>query len=193
MRTYRKLATMAFAIFLSLIFTVPTYSVTNQELNALPKHYTDITFDEVFTRCFSKDARGRYSMKGERPILLLFTVRGCRPCIAARYFLNWMIDYRKDSKVDYYWVYIKDDVKDYTPLENLAKQFGIPSNKVNAVPIIMLFNQYGNLVFSCCGFPMTKDLPFYKSAEQTPEWKNFNTEGSHGQDIIDLLKAYENL
>lgn len=198
MRTYRKFATMAFAIFLSLIFTVPTYSVTDEELKALPKHYTKITYGEVFTRCFSKDARGRYSMKGERPILLLFTVRGCRPCIAARYFLNWMIDYRKDSKVDYYWVYIKDDVKDNTPLENLAKQFGIPSDKVSGVPIIMLFNQYGNLVFSCKGFPSgypsdTGSLPFYKSARQTPEWKNFNKEGSHGQDIIDLIRAYDNL
>lgn len=193
MKTYRKLATMAFAIALSLFFTVPSYSVTNQELSALPKHYSDITFDEVFTKCFSKDARGRYSMKGERPILLLFVIKGCSPCIAAKNFLNWIIDYRKDNKVDYYRVMISDSDKDLTPLYDLAKQFGIPSNKVNAVPIIMLFNQYGNLVFSCCGFPMTKNLPFYKSAEQTPEWTNFNKEGIHGQDIIDLIRTYDNL
>lgn len=184
---------MAFAIALSLLFTVPSYSVTNQELKALPQHYTNISFDEVFTKCFSKDDKGRYSMKGDRPILLLFVIKGCGPCITAKNFLNWMIDYRKGNKVDYYRVMISDSDKDIAPFYNLAKQFGISSNEIYGFPEIMLFNQYGNLVFSCCGFSMTKDLPFYKSARQTPEWKNFDKEGSHGQDIIDLIKAYDNL
>lgn len=192
MKAYRKLATMAFAIFLSLLFTMPSYSASDPEISNLPKHYTVISLEEMFTKCFSQDSNGRYSMKGDKPILLLFVISRCGPCVQANKFLNWTVDYHKDKSVDFYKVFIKAGDENLNRFYDFANQYGISKSDAATVPIIMLFNRYGNLLSSTFGFLVIENL-FKKNVERVPEWKNINSNDKIGESVIKLLKAYDNL
>lgn len=183
---------MAFAIFLSLLFTMPSYSASDPEISNLPKHYTVISLEEMFTKCFSQDSNGRYSMKGDKPILLLFVISRCGPCVQANKFLNWTVDYHKDKSVDFYKVFIKAGDENLNRFYDFANQYGISKSDAATVPIIMLFNRYGNLLSSTFGFLVIENL-FKKNVERVPEWKNINSNDKIGESVIKLLKAYDNL
>lgn len=192
MKAYRKLATMAFAIFLSLLFTMPSYSASDPEISNLPKHYTVISLEEMFTKCFSQDSNGRYSMKGDNPILLLFVISRCGPCVQANKFLNWTVDYHKDKSVDFYKVFIKARDENLNRFYDFANQYGISKSDVSSVPKIMLFNRYGNLVSFFSGFVYFESL-FKKNVEHVPEWENIDDNDDTGKNVVKFLKAYDNL
>lgn len=193
MKASKTLSAIAFVVIMTLLPLMSSDAITRADLKKVPVHYSAISYSEVFTECFSKDARGHYTVKGEKPMLLVINIKGCGPCISARLFLNWMVDFHSGKDVDFYEVMISDSDKSPTQLYDLAKQFGIPSSEVRAAPIIMLFNSYGNLVFHDIGFPVESSLPFIKGAEKVPVWNHFKSSDSQGKKIQMLLRAYDNL
>lgn len=91
MKVYKAL----FAIILASVSLMSAGAITRAELKKFPVHYTTVPYGEMFTKFFRQDARGRYTVKGEKPLLLVINIKGCGPCISARLFLNWMVDYHR--------------------------------------------------------------------------------------------------
>jgi hypothetical protein len=193
MKAHKSLTAIALVFIMTLLSAMNAGAITRADLKKFPVHYSTISYSDAFTKCFSKDSRGRYRVKGEKPMLLVINIKGCRPCISARLFLNWMVDFHSGKDVDFYEVMISDSDKSPTQLYDLAEQFGIPSSGVRATPIIMLFNSYGNLVFHDVGFPVESSLPFIKGVEEVPVWNHFSPSKSYGEKIQNLLRAYDNL
>lgn len=193
MKTHKSLTAIALVIIMTLLSAMNVGAITRAELKKLPVHYSAIPYSEAFTKCFSKDSRGRYSVKGEKPMLLVINIKGCGPCISARLFLNWTVDFHSGKNVDFYEVMISDSDKNNTQLYELAEQYGIPPSEVRGAPIILLFNSYGNLVFHEVGFPSVSSLPFIKGVEEVPVWNHFSPSKPFGEKIQNLLRAYDNL
>lgn len=193
MKAHKSLTAIALVFIMTLLSAMNVGAITRAELKKLPVHYSTIPYSEAFTKCFTKDSRGRYSVKGKKPMLLVINIKGCGSCISARLFLNWAVDFHSAKNVDFYEVMISDSDKNNTQLYDLAEQYGIPPSEVRGAPIILLFNSYGNLVFHNVGFPSESSLPFIKGAEEVPVWDHFSPSKPFGEKIQNLLRAYDNL
>lgn len=193
MKAYRALSVMTFVFIMTSISLMSANAITRAELKKFPVHYTTVPYGEMFTKFFRQDARGRYTVKGEKPLLLVINIKGCGPCISARLFLNWMVDYHRKKDVDYSQIMISDSDKNTKQLYDLAEQYGIPQSEITGAPIIMLFNRYGNLVFHTIGFPGESSFPFIKGVGEVPVWNHFSSSKPYGEKIQNLLRAYDNL